>query len=440
MFGGTRVITGTASRSVASESAASESAASESANPSDSELPEDLNGSKETPGLQSSTVSGALSKDLSTRTLSDLSNDELHLLYSESQDDAVRNLLIERYLPNVEKIARKFKKRLPNSVDLEEMVQAGIFGLIDALSRFDVNRGIKFTTYFPRRVHGAMLDELRGQDWVPRLVRSNGAKIEKARQKLESELGHAPTEGELASHFGKTVEEFQAWESAETVTTVRSLDFAVYETDSLKEVTNEDYLGDEAVPDPSDRLSAHTDLASITRGMNKIERLIWISYHHLGETMKEIGKSFDLSESRVSQMHSDMIERLVRRFAPEKLQSFSVAEVLASGNQEALKETLPADVYRYLTAPEERRAMSFNFGQDEETLQREREFLNAPEDPVGASDEFSEAVVANSRPGEEVARSTTVESESDNTDNSNANFQSIMSAIKEAPKSLFKYE
>src|SRR5215475_3661567 len=119
-----------------------------------------------------------------------------------------RNLLIEHYLPLVKYNAERIWSRLPEGVDLDDLISAGVFGLMDAIDAFDLDRGVKFETYCVPRIRGAMLDELRTMDWVPRLVRSKASKLEDARKTLEAHLGRPPRPDEMAEHLHISLEEY----------------------------------------------------------------------------------------------------------------------------------------------------------------------------------------------------------------------------------------
>src|ERR671934_1046942 len=120
----------------------------------------------------------------------------------------LRNQLVETYLPLVKYNAERIWSRLPEGVDLDDLISAGVFGLMDAIEAFDLERGVKFETYCVPRIRGAMLDELRTMDWVPRLVRSKASKLEETRKSLEAELGRAPRAEELAEKLGVSLQEF----------------------------------------------------------------------------------------------------------------------------------------------------------------------------------------------------------------------------------------
>ena len=121
----------------------------------------------------------------------------------------MRNQLVELYLPLVKYNAERIWSRLPEGVELDDLISAGVFGLMDAIDAFDLERGVKFETYCVPRIRGAMLDELRTMDWVPRLVRSKASKLEEARKTLEAALGRPPRSDEMAQKLGITLEEFE---------------------------------------------------------------------------------------------------------------------------------------------------------------------------------------------------------------------------------------
>src|SRR3984893_2274530 len=120
----------------------------------------------------------------------------------------MRNQLVELYLPLVKYNAERIWSRLPDGVDLDDLISAGVFGLMDAIEAFDLERGVKFETYCVPRIRGAMLDELRTMDWVPRLVRSKASKMEEARKSLEASLGRPPRPDEMAERLSVSLEEF----------------------------------------------------------------------------------------------------------------------------------------------------------------------------------------------------------------------------------------
>lgn len=223
---------------------------------------------------------------------------------------ALRNKLVENYLPLVKYNGERIWSRLPDGVELDDLISAGVFGLMDAINAFDMSRGVKFETYCVPRIRGAMLDELRSMDWVPRLVRSKASKLNAAVKKMEAELGRSPTEIELAERMEMTVPELEKMIQEANAVGLISLNKKWYETDSYKDVREIDVLEDKKGEDPTKRVQKSDLMRLVTKGLNRNERLIIILYYYEELTMKEIGATLDLSESRVSQMHSAIVQRL----------------------------------------------------------------------------------------------------------------------------------
>jgi RNA polymerase sigma factor for flagellar operon FliA len=228
----------------------------------------------------------------------------------DQSDEELRNRLIELYLPLVRYNGERIWQRLPDGVELDDLVSAGTFGLMDAIDAFDLERGVKFETYCVPRIRGAMLDELRTMDWVPRLVRSKASKLNEAIKTLEARLGRAPADSEVAEHMGLSAQEFEKLLIDANAVSLVSLNKKWCESDSSRDVREIDVLEDKRGEDPTRRIQKTDLMRLVTRGLNRNERLIIILYYYEELTMKEIGATLDLSESRVSQMHSAIVERL----------------------------------------------------------------------------------------------------------------------------------
>ncbi len=222
----------------------------------------------------------------------------------------LRNRLVEMYLPLVKYNGERIWSRLPEGVELDDLISAGVFGLMDAIDAFDLTRGVKFETYCVPRIRGAMLDELRTMDWVPRLVRSKASKLNEAVKCLEARLGRQPNENELAEAMQISVPELEKMMMDANAVNLISLNKKWYETDSYKDVREIDILEDKKGEDPTRRIQKADLMRLVTKGLNRNERLIIILYYYEELTMKEIGATLDLSESRVSQMHSSIVDRL----------------------------------------------------------------------------------------------------------------------------------
>ncbi len=236
---------------------------------------------------------------------------EIWKVYKADQSDKeLRNFLVEKYLPLVKYNGERIWARLPDGVELDDLISAGVFGLMDAIDAFDLSRGVKFETYCVPRIRGAMLDELRTMDWVPRLVRSKANKLGEAMRTCEARFGRPPTEIELAKYLQISTQELEKLISDANAVNLVSLNKKWYETDSYKDVREIDILADKKGEDPTRRIQKTDLMRLVTKGLNRNERLIIILYYYEELTMKEIGATLDLSESRVSQMHSSIVQRL----------------------------------------------------------------------------------------------------------------------------------
>ena len=239
---------------------------------------------------------------------------------ADQSNEQLRNRLIEVYLPLVKYQGERIWSRLPDGVELDDLVSAGTFGLMDAIDAFDMSRGVKFETYCMPRIRGAMLDELRTMDWVPRLVRSKASKLNEAVKTLEAKLGRAPADAEVAEHMGLSREDFEKLLVDANAVSLVSLNKKWCETDSSKDVHEIDILEDKKGEDPTRRIQKSDLMRLVTKGLNRNERLIIILYYYEELTMKEIGATLDLSESRVSQMHSAIVERLQNQLDRRKVE------------------------------------------------------------------------------------------------------------------------
>jgi len=236
------------------------------------------------------------------------------------RDEQIRNRLVENYMPLVRYNGERIWQRLPDGVELDDLISAGIFGLMDAIDAFDRSRGVKFETYCVPRIRGAILDELRAMDWVPRLVRSKASKLNEANRKLEEKHGRKATVNELAEHMELSVQEIEKMQSDANAVGLVSLNKKWYETDSYKDVREIDVLEDQKGEDPTRRVQKNDLMRLVTKGLNRNERLIIILYYYEELTMKEIGATLDLSESRVSQMHSSIVSRLQQQLGPRRVE------------------------------------------------------------------------------------------------------------------------
>jgi RNA polymerase sigma factor for flagellar operon FliA len=240
---------------------------------------------------------------------------EVWVEYRKCEDDEtrrreIRNFLMERFLPLVRYNAERIYTRLPDEVDIEDLMSAGLFGLMDAIDAFDLARNVKFETYCAPRIRGAILDELRAMDWVPRLVRHRSGKVESARQKFEMKNGRRPTQQELADYLQLAPDEFEKVDRDSKAVMTQSITRKFASADGGKELREIDVVREDDQTNPLREMQRRDLKDLITKGLSRAERLIVILYYYEGMTMKEIGATLDLSESRVSQMHSSILARL----------------------------------------------------------------------------------------------------------------------------------
>jgi len=238
--------------------------------------------------------------------------------FKKEGSDETRNQLIEEYLPLVKYNAERIYAKLPDEVELDDLFSAGLFGLIDAIKAFDLERGVKFSTYCAPRIRGAILDELRSLDWVPRLVRSRAHKLEAVSKALEAEHGRTASDEEIAKRMGINNNEFVKLKRDATAVSLVSLSRKWFETDSQKDVCEIDVLEDKRGENPLEEIQRRDLKDALTKGLSRAEKLILVLYYYEEMTMKEIGATLDLSESRVSQMHSSIIARLKAQISHQK--------------------------------------------------------------------------------------------------------------------------
>jgi RNA polymerase sigma factor for flagellar operon FliA len=215
--------------------------------------------------------------------------------FKKHKTEALRNTLMEHYLHLVRYNAERIHIKLPDEVELDDLMSAGIFGLMDAI-----------------------LDELRSMDWVPRLVRSRAHRLDTATKALETELGRIPTNIEIAGRLQVSLAEFEKMAKDASAVGLVSLSRKWFETDSNKDVREIDVLEDKRGADPVREIQRKDLKELITKGLSRAERLIIILYYFEEMTMKEIGATLDLSESRVSQMHSSILARLKAQMADRR--------------------------------------------------------------------------------------------------------------------------
>lgn len=244
--------------------------------------------------------------------------------YGKSKSENLRNQLMEHYLHLVRKLAQRIHAKLPREVELDDLVSAGTFGLMYAIAAFDPKRAVKFETYCASRIRGAILDELRSWDWVPRLARLRAHKLTDATRSLQLELGREPSVDELAGRLQVSLGELKKIERDGSVVRIMPLSRHRSST-SIEEELDGDILEDRRSIDRIRAIEREDLRAMIQRGLTRAEQLIVVLYYFEQMTMKEIGVTLDLSESRVSQMHSAIMTRLQAQLAGRRTETLAMA-------------------------------------------------------------------------------------------------------------------
>jgi RNA polymerase sigma factor for flagellar operon FliA len=243
--------------------------------------------------------------------------EELHQLwkdFKEEGDQGARCELIETYMPLVRHAAERLKGKLPQCVEIEEMVSAGNLGLIDAVDKFDPERGILFETYCSVRIRGSILDALRATDWVPRLIRTKAHRLDLAKLALAFELGRDPTDNEVSERMGMSMAEY--YELIDELDVHVQLPIEAMQTEDAEDGDGQrvDLVEDRDQAQPLERLSL-LELRSVAqKGLSPKERRVLSMYYFDNLTMKEIGAIMSISESRVCQVHAAIMKHLRERF------------------------------------------------------------------------------------------------------------------------------
>ncbi len=223
-----------------------------------------------------------------------------------------RDDLIMKYAPLVKNIVGRLAAKLPiDSADKEDLVNVGVMGLMSALDKYDKSRNVQFETYASFRIRGAVLDELRAKDWVPRATRSKDNKIEGAMNALKRNLGRAPSEGEIAGHLGISLNDyFKLLDEARCVSMISTEDLP---PDYLEKYSREDVLEQISEGNPLNMLVDMEFKDKLKQAIDQLppkEKLVLSLYYYEELTMKETGRVMDLTESRVCQLHAQAVLRL----------------------------------------------------------------------------------------------------------------------------------
>jgi RNA polymerase sigma factor for flagellar operon FliA len=234
---------------------------------------------------------------------------DLWTSYREQKTPGVKSKLIEAYFPLVRYIAERLASTLPASVDVDDLTSMCTFGLIEAIDRFDISRGFQFKTYCTARIRGAILDSLRTNDWVPRLVRLRTNLVDKTLRRLHAELGREPTALEMAESLGLSLDAFRVLKDEASPVSMLSLtDETADDTEGGSRMI--DLVRDEKGLDPRREQQSRDVKDLLFRHLSDKEQIIVSMYYYEGLSMREIATMLRLTESRICQIHAKVIKRL----------------------------------------------------------------------------------------------------------------------------------
>lgn len=235
--------------------------------------------------------------------------------YTKNPTQEMRAQIIIEYAPLVKIVAGRLSMYLGGNVEYEDLVSYGVFGLIDAIDKFDTNKDVKFETYASLRIRGSILDQIRKMDWIPRTVRQRQRRIDEAIKSLEARTGKTPTDEMLAEELGVSGEELLSWQSQLKVTNVVSLNEFV-------ESGNEpvmDAKGNFRFAQPEEVI-AETELKQMLKDAMQLltekEQKVILLYYYEDLTLKEISRVLEVSESRISQLHTKALQKMKKKMGP----------------------------------------------------------------------------------------------------------------------------
>jgi RNA polymerase sigma factor for flagellar operon FliA len=242
-----------------------------------------------------------------------MSEEELWALYRRTKDPAVRDTFIRQYAPLVKYVAGKVAANMPSTVEFEDLVGFGVFGLLDAIDKFDPEKNVKFKTYAVTRIRGAIFDELRSIDWVPRSVRQKTKEIEEAVVGLESKLGRPASDAEIADSMGLSEDELLKTMLKISGTSVLSLNDVWYAGDESDKISIGESIESPQSLNPDAAVEREEIKRVIVQAISELpekEKKVLVLYYYEDLTLKEIGQVLEVTESRVSQLHTKAILRL----------------------------------------------------------------------------------------------------------------------------------
>lgn len=244
--------------------------------------------------------------------MDDAAKNKLWQEYSKTRGSEQRDKLIIEYAPLVKLVAGRMSMYLGYNVEYDDLCGYGVFGLIDAIDKFDYGKNVKFETYASLRIRGAILDQIRKMDWIPRSLRQKQKKIDAAMSKIECEKGRIATDEELAAEIGISVSEFSNWQEQAQIANIISLDEY---TESGSDIRM-DQNGNARFEQPEtavEKDELKRKIAEAVDTLTEKERSVVLLYYYEDMTLKEISQVLEVSESRVSQLHTRSMQKLKER-------------------------------------------------------------------------------------------------------------------------------
>jgi len=230
--------------------------------------------------------------------------------WKRKNDPQAKNKLIESYLPLVRYVVNRFSNRYPRNVHRDDLISYGTFGLIDAVEKFDLERGLRFETYASWRIRGAMIDGLRQNDWVPRTIREKAKNIEVAYEELEQKYMRTVTDEEVSEHLQVSVEQFQKMLQEISLTALTSLEEPIKEEEME---TRKMLLMDEQAKNPDHKVNEVYQKETLAQAIERLterEKVVVSLFYYEELTLSEIAEVMSLTPSRISQLHSRAMLRL----------------------------------------------------------------------------------------------------------------------------------
>ena len=250
---------------------------------------------------------------MGTSLAEEKTEDELWQEFKKTKSPALRDKFIRQYMPLVKYVAGKVSTGLPDSVEFDDLVGFGQFGLLDAINKFDPDKNVKFKTYAVTRIRGAIFDELRELDWVPRSVRQKSREIEDTIVELEAKMGRTASDSEIAKAMGMTESEYESTIMKVSGTSILSLNDVWYSGDDSEHLSIGDNIEAPNSLNPDVIVEREEIRKVIIQAINELpqnEKMVIVLYYHEDLTFKEIGQVLNVSESRISQLHSKANLRL----------------------------------------------------------------------------------------------------------------------------------